>query len=398
MANKSCTSNRPLRILILGNIWPYRMGGAEVQSRRLAEAFARRGHRVTIAGYAVPDGSFRTAPPSGPALTTVHLATLRSNRLSRALSYFGSLGGFLIRHRHRFDVIYCRILGESALVAAGLKSLNLLPVPLTVSSACAGTYGDASFLEHLPGTDFLIKILNRGCDAVNILSPAIRRELQVLGFRKDKFTYIPNGIPIKESPRRPPPDPDGPRSLLFIGRLTPQKGICELLQAMSLLRLKGIAPLLHVVGDGPLMASLQRQVRELNIGDNVRFWGAVELQAVDRLHAISDVFVMPSCSEGQPNAMLEAMGAGLPVIVTRCGAEFMVTRDFGRITPVGDARALADCIAEMLRMPAAQLAGMGCKARYHVRSNFDIEIAADRYLDLFQRLVGTRCIAMRHKH
>jgi glycosyltransferase involved in cell wall biosynthesis len=373
-----------MRILILGNAAPYRIGGAEVQTRRLADAFCRRGHRVTIAGYAMPNRPAEALP-----WRSIHIRVRGGARWRRAISFALGLSRRLLQQRNTFDVIYSRVIGESILVAAVLKLAGIIRQPLIVSSACAGESGDAAALAALPGRRFIVRLINGTCSAVNILSPEIERELVDLGLRRERFTYIPNGVPVPADEQQGQRHYDEPRSLLYVGRLSRQKRVALLLLALS--RLTGVrrGALLHLVGEGPERQELTSLAGRLGIAERVIFHGAVDPQQVAHHYQRHTIFILGSRDEGQPNALLEAMSFGMPVIVTASGgAEYLVDETMGLICPPDDPDALSAAISRMLEMPSDHLARMGALARSKVQSSFELQQVAGHYLELFATLVG----------
>src|SRR5919109_2444578 len=107
----------PVRILVLSDVPPHVVGGAEIQTWRLACAWASMGHRVEIAGHRIP-----TMKQEGIRL--IHLPVFYpGGRALRGLSYFLSLARFLLAFRKNYDLIYCRFLGEAAISVAMLKQL-----------------------------------------------------------------------------------------------------------------------------------------------------------------------------------------------------------------------------------------------------------------------------------
>jgi glycosyltransferase involved in cell wall biosynthesis len=136
----------------------------------------------------------------------------------------------------------------------------------------------------------------------------------------DKMAVIPNGIDMARLTDVQKADLSGlglsgRRVVTFIGRLTPQKGLYELLfTARDWLPRAPDCDLL-LVGEGPLEAALRRQCGELGIADRVHFAGwRPDIPAV---LAASKLFVLASAWEGMPNVVLEAMAGGLPVAVTQ---------------------------------------------------------------------------------
>lgn len=126
-----------------------------------------------------------------------------------------------------------------------------------------------------------------------------------------------------------------------IGRLSPEKGVDVLLDAMAIVRDRGQAMELLVAGDGPERAALEAQAERLALGTRVRFLGQVH--AVAPLYRAVDVVVIPSRSEGLPNVLLEALRHGRFVVSTRVGAvpDVLEGSRAGALVEVEDPAALA---------------------------------------------------------
>lgn len=130
----------------------------------------------------------------------------------------------------------------------------------------------------------------------------------------DRVFVVPNGVaaaffrPVRREHR----PADRPFRLLYLGRLSPQKNVGRLLQAMRLVR----QPIqLTVVGDGEQARALQEQAAELGLS-NVTFAGPRTGPDLPRAYADADAFVLPSDREGMPLVALEAMAAALPIVAT----------------------------------------------------------------------------------
>lgn len=137
-----------------------------------------------------------------------------------------------------------------------------------------------------------------------------------------------------------------------VGRLDEVKNHFMLLEAISLVNQK-VSSQKHsfkvaIVGDGPMLASLQKRARELEIEDEVWFTGV--RHDVDKILRLFDLFVMSSDAEGIPIALLEAMASGVPVIVTNVGGmPEVVNKNCGMIIPVGDSQALVDALLDTIK-------------------------------------------------
>jgi D-inositol-3-phosphate glycosyltransferase len=185
------------------------------------------------------------------------------------------------------------------------------------------------------------------------------------GVPPDRVTVIPCGVdtdlfvpgPAAEARRSLGLD-DRP-VLLYVGRLAPIKGLDTLMGAMTHLRARGSEARLLVVGgdaDEPLRgpdADLRRRLEALDLEATVRFVGPQPQHALRAYYVAADVTVMPSYYESFGMVALEAMACGSPVIASRVGGLATTVRDgaTGFLVPDGDARALADRIAEVLGDP-----------------------------------------------
>lgn len=155
---------------------------------------------------------------------------------------------------------------------------------------------------------------------------------------------------IRAEPRRAPAP--GTAQLVTGGRLIEAKGTDTVLDAFARLRADGAAEHLHVVGDGPARANLERRAERLGIADHVTFHGKVAAAAVPPILDLADVFVYPTRSaEGFPKLVLEAVARGLPVVATPVSAIPRIIDGAGTLVPAdagGDdvAAAVADVLAD----------------------------------------------------
>jgi len=144
-----------------------------------------------------------------------------------------------------------------------------------------------------------------------------------------------------------------------------------------------------IVGDGPGRREIERQVRELGLGDRVVLTGfRPDARAVI---AALDVSVLLSFSEGLSNVLLESMALARPVVATAIAPNRELVEDgrTGTLVPVGDVAATADAIVALLNDPhEAQLRGLAARAR--VASEFSLEAQAERTMALYERLLARK--------
>ena len=146
---------------------------------------------------------------------------------------------------------------------------------------------------------------------------------------------------------------DPPR-LVYLGRLSEEKGVECLLEALATLKQRKFSPLpeLTLVGDGPQRSKLEQVVHRLGCGDLVHFAGQLNrTEMADKL-SYSDICVQPSLTEGFSKAWLDAMAFGLPVIASNVGAASAVIGGDGVrgwLVPPGHSSELARKLTDILR-------------------------------------------------
>jgi glycosyltransferase involved in cell wall biosynthesis len=175
--------------------------------------------------------------------------------------------------------------------------------------------------------------------------------------------------------------------LLFVGRLSTQKGVSILLDALARIP----APWhLRIVGDGPERGSLTAQAATLGIAERVTFHGWAQREELPALYRAADVFVFPSLDEGMPNVVLEALASGLPIVATRIAGndQLVLPGENGALVPAGDARAFADAVAPLLADPAAR-EKMGARSRALAVQRYSWARSAGKYDALFRSVVAT---------
>lgn len=214
------------------------------------------------------------------------------------------------------------------------------------------------------------------------VSEFIRGELIARGAPEAKVTVAPIGIPVR---------PDAPRGrrgdhLLFVGRLIPQKGCADLLEALS--GIDGAPPLL-VIGDGPQRAELEQLAQSLRV--KATFVGARDPEYVARAMASGIAFCVPSRREGLGMVFLEAAAARLPVVSYASGgiSEAVIDGETGLLAPEGDVGTLARYLRQVVG--DVELATrLGTAGRRRVEDEFDIQERAAQLELLYDSLVEHR--------
>lgn len=169
------------------------------------------------------------------------------------------------------------------------------------------------------------------------------------------------------------------KEITAVGRLAPQKNYPLLLRAFSDIHKDYPDWKLKIYGEGSLRDDLEQLCRELSLEQAVEFCGFVP-DAVKRMNE-SGMFVMSSDYEGISNAMLEALGSGVPCICTDCPAggtrAFIRHRQNGLLVPVGDRKALRDAMEELIMHP--EFAGRLSREAVKIRQRLSVSVIAEEW-------------------
>jgi glycosyltransferase involved in cell wall biosynthesis len=270
---------------------------------------------------------------------------------------------------------WCSALGIAVVHTTDMPS-NIFGLPAAALAGVPARVGNRR--EVNPGRTAAALVLQRAAYScahrvvANCRAAADR--LGVEGVAAHKINVIPNGVAI--------PDFDGAlrrtpaRRVVVVANLRPEKGHDVLLRAASHIVRRFPDARFDVVGDGPERRSLEALSDELGLRGFVSFAGHREDVAA-RL-AAADICVHPSRSEAFPNAVLEAMAAGLPIVASGVGGVIEVMRDgdTGLVVPPGDHNQLAHAIGRIMSTPTlARSLGKAARSEVAARYSFDRMIA-----------------------
>jgi glycosyltransferase involved in cell wall biosynthesis len=209
---------------------------------------------------------------------------------------------------------------------------------------------------------------------------AVATRLRREGIRADRISVIPNGLELSRFwPRRLP---NRLRRICLVANLRPGKGHDTLINAAPAVLARFPDAHFELIGDGPDRGQLEQLVRDRGLQHAFTFAGHVE-DVPGRL-AQADLFVFPSESEAFPNALLEAMAAGLPVVASSVGGitEVVQHGQTGLLIPPRHPEALADSLCGLLTVPhEAHRLGANGRALVERRYSFDrmVEAAEEMY-------------------
>lgn len=181
---------------------------------------------------------------------------------------------------------------------------------------------------------------------------------------------IPNGVDLEFYRPADAKTPMPVRKVLFAGRVTEQKGLGYLLEALAgrAAELEGRLGV-EIVGDGDLKTDLERHAHKRGLASIVSFSSWLSREELIKKYRSSDFFILPSLAEGMSNVILEAMACGLPVAATAIDANAELVREGinGFLFPPRDAAALGRLLARIAQMDEGELLAMGRTSRERVK-------------------------------
>lgn len=334
-------------------------GGVGEHVRNLLKEL--REYRITVVALDEPGASDAGLPshvrtlrvPRSPLPMTVSGPTVDAVRLARAV------------HRLHPDLVHAQMLGAPYGMAA-LLLVKAFPVVLTVHTTASQkrrfTRGLAGWI-HDSVWGSLERLQVSGIHDFVAVSPNVQSELERMGAHR--VTLAPNGV-SEEWFRLD--DRSVPGRVLFVGRLSPQKGLEYLIDAAGLLRDRGIAFDMHLLGPAENESytdSLRERIVRRGLDDKV-FVPARLVPEEDLRDAYSTctIFALPSVEESHPIALLQAMAAGKGIVATAVGGVPGLLEDGEDAVLVRprDAEALARGLESLLR-DKARRREFGARAR-----------------------------------
>lgn len=267
---------------------------------------------------------------------------------------------------------------------------RLAGVPLVVASRRSLGF----FKADSPGFLRAERVANRLTDVIVANAEAVRADaIRQEGLPPRKIHVIHNGVDLARYQAAPEPGarealkiPPAARVVCVVANLIAYKGHRVLLEACAAVKAREPAFHLLLVGDGPCRGELERMAQALGLSGDVQFLGS--RTDVPAILSVADVVVLPSLSEGFPNAVLEAMATGKPVIATHVGGvpEMVVEGETGLLVSPGNAEALGAAILKVLQDPE-RAAAMGRAGRERVREQFSLDRMVGQVQDLYEDIL-----------
>jgi len=367
-------------------------GGAGVNTklRNIKKQFEARGHQVLVVS-----GKFQSDDKEKGLYKAFYLQMypFRSFTGHLTFSFFSFFKLLKIDKKEDFDLIYA--IGNSGAFTLLMRRIlkkpivNHLVYPWKSRLYAVQDNRDIKsyvwFLPHIP----LERLTLRKADKVITLTEGFKKDaVKYYGLDEEKIVVIPNGVEV----------PEGIEELydirkeygismddivyLFVGQITERKGVYELIDAFNMVNME--KKKLVLVGD---FAKKMEHLKGIE-DENIIFTDRIsDRKILNSFYQCADIFVLPSRFEGMPNAVLEAMSYGLPIITTKIAGMIDLVNDGenGFLVPIQDPEELA---GKMELITKQDYKRMGERSRERAERDFSWSSVAERTIKVFEEVIN----------
>lgn len=338
-----------------------KQGGAERVMSELANVWSSQGHEVHIVLLAKSEDFYKLHTNA-----VVHkLAFNYTNRLNKIygeLRVFFNLRKIMQKEKPDFVLSFMTKYNILTILAS-----VFLPIKIFVSDRSNPKKKSPLLIAMLRRLTYLY------ADGI-IAQTSLAKDILIEETENKNIAIIPN--PLKEV--RTFSEMKREKVILNTGRLVIEKGQKYLLEALA--KIEDTEWKLVILGDGPLRKKLEEQTNLLGLEDRVLMPGTVN--DVDKWLAKASIFAFPSISEGFPNALAEAMSAGLPCVSFDCDAgprDFIRDAGNGYLVPIGDVITFSERIENLMNNDHLRIK-IGQEAT-KIREKLESTMIADKYLN-----------------
>ena len=371
-------------------------GGIQKNSRLLLNELRKRG----VATFACVRNYHRRPKTEEIDGTIFHRsAVLGAGLAINGLLFFASTFFWLLRNRGKYDVIHCQQMFGPTMVAA--VASFFIDKPILTRVTAIGELGEVKQIREMPLSRLRLRLIKR-VSAWAALTSEMKRELVGLGIEPNRISVINNSTDIPSDRAYEPRTKTRLRRELglgtekigiFVGRLSDEKNLDVLIRSWNEVCANFDGARLLILGAGGayrnVEARLRELVNELGLADVVQFLGHVD-RAKDYVLA-SDVFILPSRTEGMSNALVEALACGAAIVATDIpgNTELCLDRENALLVPVGDVVATAAAIEEILT--SSKLAEqLGKAARRTAEKRLSVDRMVSAYVATYQAMLASK--------
>ena len=376
-----------MKIALLSEKYPPDPGGLAVSFERMAGLLSRAGHVVHI----FTSSDITKHPTQQRDGFILHQIVRRKRNEDTLADWFDAI--VRVHAVECFDLIHGYFLPQAGFLAA--YAANYLGIPAVVIAR--GNDLDRAIFDSNKAAHIFYALQNASMITTNTtelmrksraLAPGREVTLIANGVAADLFSPAPASFELRQSLGL-----DDAPVIGFSGELRAKKGMNVLLLAFRELAQTQKASLLLVGGvrpgdDADTLRVFERQNPDLGIFTIP----IVSLSEMPDYYRLMDILVCPSLHDGLPNAVLEAMSCGLPVVGTYTGGlpDAIVNGESGLLVAPGDVQSLTQAIRDLLVDPALR-ARLGVQARARILQKFTLSQELDGNLGVYHKILGKSC-------
>lgn len=369
---------------------PY-IGGQEKYVENLCKYLVRSGHVVTVITSNIPKGNKYEVNNGIKIFRYFCLGTILRNPITPGFI-------FLKSKIESHDIVHIHNEHSTSAFLAAVYRLHT-NVPLVVTCHGQLKFGDSikNFIEKIYSRLFG-KMIFKISDLIIALSESDKKYIISLGIPSKKIKVMPNAIDIYQYQSGQIKDIEfhnfknkynlsDKKIVLFVGQIIKRKGIEYLLKAIPIIlkNYSNNAILFVFIGNGVMLIDAKKLCCSLGIENHVLFLSNVNNKDLKKFYLISDIFVLPSLSEGLPTVILEAMYFGVPVIASDIPGINDYFSDTAILVPPRDEQEIAYSILSILT-DKKDVKELSRKGREFIDSKFSWDKIAQEYECLFKDL------------
>ena len=371
-----------MNILVVSHEFPPIGGGGANACLFLTKGYVEAGHKVTLVTV------WYKGLQEHEILNGVEIFRVKSKRAYKEHCSLQEMFSYIMKalpvvnklvKKEKFDICQVFFGIPSGPIGYWLKKWYKIPYIIRFGGGDIPGFQDRfTFVYKAIGS--FVKLIWKNADALVANSEGLRVFAQKF-YNKKSIKVIYNGVDTQQF------YPDNTKrnnqqiNLLFVSRLIERKGLQFIIPKLREIQQKTEKHVhLTVVGDGPYRETLERLVDYQGVEDMVTFVGQKDKQEILPYYQSGDIFIFPSKREGMPNAVLEAMACGLPVVMTPCEGSKELVQGNGVIVSVDE---MGNALSDLIR-DEHKLTYWGKESRRRVEKFFSWDSIVKMYLQLME--------------
>ena len=366
--------NKKLKVLmVIPSFFPL-VGGAEKQVSGLVKALGKISCESTILTRLLPN-TLKFEEIDGGSV--VRLKTTKNK-----IVFLLKLSFFLLKNRNLFDVIHVHTLNSPAIISSLMGRLLGIPIIIKVTRSGRGSQLASYHFSHKGRLYFYF--LRKLSTRFIAITEDVKEELLSSGVGPKKIIQIPNGVnlPNLGSLKK---NKNAGCIFVYVGRLIARKRVDWLIKAFSKSTVSSNDRLI-IIGSGNEMDSLKKLTFKLKKNHCIEFMGELSHEDVLKALLASNVFILPSNSEGMSNSLLEGMASKNTVIAANIPANRSLIKNNENGLLFSTFKELTEHLNEVSRSDKLQ-AKLSSNANQHVHENYSFDLISRRYKKAYNLLI-----------